>query len=89
MSYTTLRDQRTLHPPLETGILHASGHPSTTVGAMASTNVSRDCALDLCADRLVGVVGLAVGEEVVDNHANDREEEDDEGPDDLAGNRAV
>lgn len=45
--------------------------------------------LTLCADGLVGVVGLAVGEEVVDNHANDGEEEDDEGPNDLARNGAV
>ena len=38
----------------------------------------------LCGDRLVGVVGLAVGEEVVDDHADDREKEDDKGPDNLA-----
>jgi hypothetical protein len=38
----------------------------------------------LCGNRLVGVVGLAVGEEVVDDHADNREEEDDEGPDNLA-----
>mgnify|MGYP004506558163 CR=1 FL=1 len=43
----------------------------------------------LSANRLVGVVGLAVGEEVVDDHADDREEEDNEGPNDLAGDRAV
>lgn len=38
----------------------------------------------LCGNGLVGVVGLAVGEEVVDDHADNREEEDDEGPDNLA-----
>ena len=38
----------------------------------------------LCGDRLVGVVSLAVGEEVVDDHADDREKEDDKGPDNLA-----
>jgi hypothetical protein len=49
---------------------------------------SRDHAL-LCADRLVGVVGLAVGEEIVDDHADNGEEEDNENPDDLARNGAV
>lgn len=34
-------------------------------------------------------MGLAVGEEVVDEHANDGEDEDDEGPEDLVGHRAV
>ena len=34
-------------------------------------------------------MGLAVGEQVVDDHADDGEEEDDEGPDDLAGDGAV
>jgi hypothetical protein len=38
----------------------------------------------LCGNRLVGVVGLAVGEEVVDDHADNREKEDHEGPDNLA-----
>lgn len=38
------------------------------------------CLARLCRDGLVGVVGLAVGEEVVDDHADDGEEEDDEGP---------
>lgn len=43
----------------------------------------------LRADRLVRVVGLTVGKEVVDDHAYDREEEDDQGPDDLARHRAI
>lgn len=43
----------------------------------------------LRADRLVGVVGLTVGEEVVNDHADDGEEEDNKGPDDLAGDGAV
>ena len=34
-------------------------------------------------------MGLAVGEEIVDDHADDGEEEDYEGPNDLAGDRAV
>ncbi len=34
-------------------------------------------------------MGLAVGEEVIDDHADDREEEDNESPDDLVGNGAV
>jgi hypothetical protein len=34
-------------------------------------------------------VGLAVGEEVVDDHANDREEEDDECPEHLVGDGTV
>jgi len=38
------------------------------------------CLARLCRDGLVGVMGLAVGEEVVDDHADDGEEEDDEGP---------
>jgi hypothetical protein len=38
---------------------------------------------------LVGVVGLAVGEKVVDEHADDGEEEDDKGPKDLVGHWAV
>lgn len=50
---------------------------------------SRDHIHTLCADRLVCVVGLAVGEEIVDDHADDGEEEDYEGPNDLAGDRAV
>lgn len=38
---------------------------------------------------LVGVVGMAVREEVVDEHADNREEEYDESPDDLVGHGAV
>ena len=38
---------------------------------------------------LVGVVGLPVGEEEVDDHADDREQEDDEAPDELLHRRAV
>jgi hypothetical protein len=45
-----------------------------------------DC---LRGDGLVGVVSLAVGEEIVDEHANDGEEEDDKSPEDLVGHRAV
>lgn len=43
----------------------------------------------LCGNRLVGVVGLAVREEVVDDHADNRKEEHDESPDDLVGHGAV
>jgi hypothetical protein len=38
---------------------------------------------------LVGVVSLAVGEDVVDDHADNREEEDDKGPENLVGDGAV
>ena len=34
-------------------------------------------------------MGLTVGEEVVNDHADDGEEEDNKGPDDLAGDGAV
>lgn len=34
-------------------------------------------------------MSLAVGKEVVDNHADDREQEHNKGPDDLAGDGAV
>lgn len=34
-------------------------------------------------------MGLAVGEEVVDDHADDGKEEHDKGPNDLARDRAV
>lgn len=34
-------------------------------------------------------MGLAVGEEVVDDHADDREEEDNKSPEDLVGDWAV
>jgi hypothetical protein len=34
-------------------------------------------------------MGLAVGEEVIDNHADDGKEEDDKCPKDLIGNGAV
>jgi hypothetical protein len=40
-------------------------------------------------DGLVGVVSLAVGEQVVDEHADNGEEEDDESPKDLVGHGAV
>jgi hypothetical protein len=40
-------------------------------------------------DRLVGVVGRAVGEEVVDEHANNWEEEDNKSPKDFVGHGAV
>ena len=43
----------------------------------------------LCRDGLVGVVGLAVGEEVVDDHADDGEEEDDESPEHFVRDRTV
>ena len=49
--------------------------------------VDRSCRL--CGNRLVGVVGLTVGEEVVDDHADDGEEEDDECPKHLVGDGAV
>jgi hypothetical protein len=45
--------------------------------------------ISLGRDRLVGVVSLAVGEQVVDEHADNGEEEDDKSPEDLVGNRAV
>jgi hypothetical protein len=38
---------------------------------------------------LVGVVSLAVGEEVVDEHSDDGEEEDNKSPKDLVGDGAV
>jgi hypothetical protein len=50
------------------------------------------CATDLarlCWNRFVGVVGLAVGEEVVDDHADDGKEEDNEGPKHLVRYRTV
>jgi rhodanese-related sulfurtransferase len=50
------------------------------------------CATDLarlCRDGFVGVVGLAVGEEVVDDHSDDGEEEDNEGPKHLVRYRTV
>ena len=34
-------------------------------------------------------MGLAVGEEVVDDHADDGEEENDESPEDFVGYRAL
>jgi hypothetical protein len=40
-------------------------------------------------DGLVGVVSLAVGEEVIDEHADDGEEEDNKSPEDLVGDWAV
>jgi hypothetical protein len=43
----------------------------------------------LCWNRFVGVVGLAVGEEVVDDHADDGKEEDNEGPKHLVRYRTV
>lgn len=43
----------------------------------------------LGGDGLISVVGMAVGEEVVDEHADNREEEYDESPDDLVGHGAV
>jgi hypothetical protein len=43
----------------------------------------------LRGDGLVGVVSLAVGEKVVDEHADDGEEEDDKSPKDLVGDGAV
>jgi hypothetical protein len=46
-------------------------------------------AVPLRRDGLVGVVSLAVGEQVVDEHADNGEEEDDESPEDLVGHRAV
>ena len=49
--------------------------------------VDRSCRL--CGNRLVGVVGLTVREEVVDDHADDGEEEDNKSPDDFVGDRAV
>ena len=49
--------------------------------------VDRSCRL--CGNRLVGVVGLTVREEVVDDHADDGEEEDDECPKHLVGDGAV
>jgi hypothetical protein len=38
---------------------------------------------------LVGVVSLAVGENVVDDHSDNGEEEDNKSPEDLVGDRAV
>lgn len=43
----------------------------------------------LVANGLVGVVSLAVAEEIVDDHAANREDENDERPDDLVGGGAV
>jgi hypothetical protein len=45
--------------------------------------------LRLRGNRLIRVVSRAVGEEVVDEHADDGEEEDDEGPEDFVGHGAV
>ncbi len=43
----------------------------------------------LGANRFISVVGLSVREEVVDDHANNREEENNESPDDFSGDGAV
>ena len=40
-------------------------------------------------DWLVGVVSLAVGEEVIDEHADNGEKEDNKSPEDLVGDGAV
>ena len=45
--------------------------------------------ISLSWDRLVCVVSLAVGEEIVDDHADDGEEEDNESPENLVGDGAV
>lgn len=43
----------------------------------------------LCRDGLIGVMSLAVAEQIVDNHAADGEDEDHERPNDLAGDGTV
>jgi hypothetical protein len=43
----------------------------------------------LSRNRLIGVVSGAVGEEVVNEHSNDGEEEDHKSPDDLVAHGAV
>lgn len=43
----------------------------------------------LCRNGLIGVVSLAIGEEVVDDHSDNREEEDNQSPNDLVGYGAV
>lgn len=63
--------------------------PSITVNAVGCVCACRVTKCLLCANRLIGVVSLAVGEEIVNDHADDGEEEDNEGPDDLAGHRTV
>lgn len=45
--------------------------------------------MQLCWNGLIGVVGLAVREEVVDEHTDDGEEEDDQGPKHLVGDGTV
>jgi hypothetical protein len=69
-------------------VLYISSQHSTAVESIITLRVN---SFDhtLSADWLVGVVGLAVREEVVDDHADDGEEEDDESPDDLVRDGAV
>jgi hypothetical protein len=70
------------------GLIHIV---SNSRNASGSVRLSRMNSFSdtLSSDRLVCVVCLAVREEVVDNHADNREEENNEGPDDLARDGAV
>lgn len=64
--------------------LHIGGHDEFNHGCLWGPRFGT-----LVANGFVCVMSLAVAEEVVDDHADDREQEDNEGPDDLAGNGAV
>ena len=62
----------------------------TTNPLITSHSVSSSVVVGLdVGNGLVGVVGLAVGEEVVDEHADNGEEEDDKSPENLVGDGAV
>jgi hypothetical protein len=56
---------------------------------LSGTREHPSLASEHLGQRLIGIVGVAVGEQVVDDHADNREEEDDEGPQELGQRRTV
>jgi len=77
-------------PIFRSTLSHQSLTTFTTIPPITSRSVSSSVVVGLnVGDGLIGVVSLAVGEEVVDEHADNWEEEDDKSPEDLVGDGAV
>jgi hypothetical protein len=70
-------------------MLHFLHHRLSSVLILREFPLPSDASVRLCGDRLIGVVSGAVGEDVVDEHSDDGEEEDNESPDDFVSDGAV
>lgn len=87
-----VRDGSTKHGPPLSSLIPCRCSKScllTKEMCLSGTREQSSLASKHLGQRLIGIVGVAVGEQVVDDHADNREEEDDKGPQELGQRRTV